>query len=175
MDSKIEQLLERYWKCETSLEEEKELRTYFNEKEVPEDLKETALLFRYFEYQKNLKINKVDFESKVRASTTSVEKGNVIKMFFTTAKIAAGVLVLVAAAYLVRQEIRKSYPKEVVDTYSDPQLAFEETKKALMMISKTFGKAKQEAAKITVFNEAEQIIQNGATNDDKKKTEKVKI
>jgi hypothetical protein len=79
--------------------------------------------------------------------------------------------VLVAATYLVRQEIRKSYPEEVVDTYSDPQLAFEETKKALMMISKTFGKAKQEAGKITVFNEAEEIIQNGVTKEGKEKIE----
>ncbi len=177
MDSKIEQLLERYWKCETSLEEEKELRTYFNENDVPEDLKETALLFKYFEIQRNIETSKIDFENKnkIKASLTSVKKGKAIKMFFATAKIAAGVLVLVAATFLVRQEIRKSYPEEVVDTYSDPQLAFEETKKALMMISKTFGKAKQEADKITVFNEAEKIIQNGATKDDKKKTEKIKI
>ncbi|MEQ9412501.1 MAG: hypothetical protein RIF39_01650 [Cyclobacteriaceae bacterium] len=171
MDSKIEQLLEKYWKCETSLEEEKELKTYFNENEVSEDLKETGMLFKYFEAQKNLGISKVDVDNKVKAISTPVDKGKVIRMIFTTAKIAAGVLVLVAATYMVRQEIRKSYPEEVVDTYSDPQLAFEETKKALMMISKTFGKAKQEAGKITVFNEAEEIIQNGVTKEGKEKIE----
>ncbi|MEP2668208.1 MAG: hypothetical protein ABJH04_04400 [Cyclobacteriaceae bacterium] len=171
MDSKIEQLLEKYWKCETSLEEESELKAYFSENEVPESLKETAMLFQYFESQKKLEIRKIEFDQKVKTGVTPVEKGKVIKMFFTTAKIAAGVLVLVAATYLVRQEIRKSYPEEVVDTYSDPQLAFEETKKALMMISKTFGKAKQEAGKITVFNEAEQIIQNGTAKEEKKKIE----
>ncbi len=171
MDSRIEQLLEKYWKCETSLEEENELKAYFMEDKVPERLKETALLFQYFDAQKKLGINEGKFDHKIKAGVTPGEKGKVTKMFFTTAKIAAGVLVLVAATYLVRQEIRKSYPEEVVDTYSDPQLAFEETKKALMMISKTFGKAKQEAGKITVFNEAEQIIQNGTTKDDKKKIE----
>lgn len=171
MDSRIEQLLEKYWKCETSLEEENELKAYFMENKVPEELKETALLFQYFDTQKKLGISKIEFDHKIKAGVTPAEKGKVRKMFFATAKIAAGVLVLVAATFLVRQEIRKSYPEEVVDTYSDPQLAFEETKKALMMISKTFGKAKQEAGKITVFNEAEQIIQNGTTKDDKKKIE----
>ena len=92
---------------------------------------------------------------------------------FTSAKIAAGVVVLIAASYLVREEIRKSYPEEIADTYSDPQLAFEETKKALMMISKTFGKAQEEAGKIKVFNEAENLIQSGITKEDS--TEKVDI
>jgi len=65
----------------------------------------------------------------------------------------------VVATYFIRQEVRRSYPKEVQDTYTDPQLAFEETKKALMMISNTFGKARHEAGKIKMFNEAEKKIQ----------------
>ena len=36
MDYKyIEQLLERYWNCDTTLEEEQILRTFFSQKEVP--------------------------------------------------------------------------------------------------------------------------------------------
>lgn len=39
MDYKyIKQLLERYWRCETSLEEEKILRTFFSQKDVPAEL-----------------------------------------------------------------------------------------------------------------------------------------
>jgi len=164
MDSKIELLLEKYWKCETSLEEEKELRDFFNGQAVPEGLKETADLFKYFELQRNEKLSATDFDSRLQAHTRG-KQGRTVKMFFTSAKIAAGVAVLIAAGYLVREEIRKSYPTEVADTYSDPELAFEETKKALLMISKTFGKAKQEAGKISVFNEAEQIIQHGTAKE----------
>ncbi len=169
MDSKIKELLERYWNCETTLEEEHELRSYFNTETVPDELKDTAALFRYFESQKKIELKKVVVHPTMK--TRSADNGKMVKMFFTSAKIAAGVLVLVAATYLVRQEVRKSYPEEVVDTYSDPQLAFEETKKALMMISKTFGKAKQEAGKISVFNEAEQIIQKGKTKNDLEETD----
>ena len=60
MDSDIKRLLERYWECETSLEEEQELRDYFNKNEVPEDWKETALLFKYFDSQKNWPQKKQD-------------------------------------------------------------------------------------------------------------------
>ena len=79
--------------------------------------------------------------------------------FRNIARIAAGIVVVVAATFFIRSEIRKSYPQELQDTYSDPQMAFEETKKALMMISHSFGKAKHETDKIKMFNEAEKKIQ----------------
>lgn len=48
MDYKyIEQLLERYWNCETSLEEEQILRTFFSQKEVPASLLKYKDLFCY--------------------------------------------------------------------------------------------------------------------------------
>lgn len=165
MDSRIEQLLDKYWKADTSLEEEKELRDFFNSQDVPDDLKEVASLFNYFEFQKKQTLNEGDFKQNLKVSDDG-RRGKVVKLMFTTAKIAAGVLVVVAATFLVRDEIRKSYPTEVVDTYSDPELAFEETKKALMMISRGFGKAKQGAGKIKIFNQAEEVIQHGPEKED---------
>ncbi len=50
--SEIKQLLEKYWNCETSLAEEQQLKEYFRSNTVPESLKETSELFRYFETQK---------------------------------------------------------------------------------------------------------------------------
>jgi len=160
MDSKqLEQLLEKYWSCETSLEEEQQLKDHFRG-EVPEHLKETAQLFRYFEAQHEKSVDESDFDATViKEIKRQVPKGRSVKMFVNSARIAAGLLVVVTATYFVRQEVRKAYPPEIVDTYSDPKLALEETKKALMMISKGFNKAQREAEKIKVFNEAEESIQ----------------
>lgn len=48
MDYKyIEQLLERYWECETSIEEEAILRAFFLQKEVPAELARYKSLFVY--------------------------------------------------------------------------------------------------------------------------------
>lgn len=161
MDSKhIEQLLEKYWNCETTLEEEQTLRDYFQGAQIPDTLKDTAELFRYFEGEKSKALNE-SFNDVVTKQIRQRQGGKVISMvsWVNMARVAAGVFVVVAAGYLIRQEIRKQYPAEVADTYSDPKLAFEETKKALMMISKSFGKAKKEAGKINMFNEAEKKIQ----------------
>jgi hypothetical protein len=74
-------------------------------------------------------------------------------------RIAAGLAVVFVATWFIRTEVRKSTPQEIVDTYDDPKLAFEETKKALMMISRSFGTAETQAKKIDMFNEAREEIQ----------------
>ena len=46
MDYKyIEQLLERYWQCETTLQEESILRTFFSQDDVPAELQQYKTLF----------------------------------------------------------------------------------------------------------------------------------
>jgi len=167
MDSKqLEQLLEKYWSCETSLEEERMLREHFRG-DVPENLKDTAELFRYFETQQTKSIGGSDFDGVViKKIKQSKLEGKSAKMIFNYARIAAGLLVVVTATYFVRQEVRKAYPPEVVDTYSDPKLALEETKKALMMISKGFNKAQKEAGKIKAFNEAEEKLQKQTKSEE---------
>ena len=174
MDSnKAEQLLEKYWMCETSLEEEQQLREFFLGKEVPESLKATAEMFRFFDAEKSKSLNE-NFEPVVTKHLRHRQGGKIVSMvsFTNVARIAAGVMVVVAAAYFIRQEIRKSYPQELQDTYTDPEMAFEETKKALMMISNSFGKAKHEAEKMKVFNEAERKIQSNQTDQNKENQQK---
>jgi len=67
MDFKyIEQLLERYWQCETSLEEEAQLRTFFTEEDVPEHLSRYKDLFVYQQLQQEEHLG-ADFDARVLA------------------------------------------------------------------------------------------------------------
>ena len=67
MDSKyIEQLLERYWQCETSLEEEAQLRAFFSEDNVPEHLLRYKNLFVYQQLQQKVHLGE-DFDARVLA------------------------------------------------------------------------------------------------------------
>lgn len=167
MDSnKLEHLLEKYWSCDTSLEEEQLLRDYFRG-EVPDNLKDTADLFRYFETQQSKSAGGPEFDAAVIKKIKHQQPaGKSFSMIFNYARIAAGLIVVVTATYFVRQEVRKAYPPEIVDTYSDPKLALEETKKALMMISKGFNKAQKEAGKIKAFNEAEEKLQKQTKSEE---------
>ena len=67
MDYKyIEQLLEKYWNCETSVEEEQILRSFFRQKELPEHLLRYKSLFAYQEVEKDIKLGD-DFDSRILA------------------------------------------------------------------------------------------------------------
>jgi len=72
MDCKyIEQLLERYWQCETSLEEEAQLRAFFNGSDVPEHLLRYKDLFVYQQLQQEVGLG-ADFDARVLAEVAAL-------------------------------------------------------------------------------------------------------
>jgi len=174
MDSKrLDELIEKYWQCQTSLEEEQELCGYFTNNQVADESLPAAVLFRYFENQKKQGLRKEIDQAligKIRQAS-AMRTGKLRTLAAYSLRIAAGIAVLLAAIILVRQELRSPAPiavnGELVDTYSDPQQAFEETKKALKMISRGFARAEQHVKKINSFNEAQEKIQHQLKKDKK--------
>ena len=75
MDYKyIEQLLERYFQCETTLKEEEILRSFFTQEDVPVWLTKYQTLFTY-EAQKEQLLDK-DFDERI---LTMIEQGEPVK------------------------------------------------------------------------------------------------
>lgn len=74
MDYKyIEQLLERYWNCETTLEEEEILRTFFSQKDVPVSLLAYKDLFCYEQSEPKEDTLGDDFDARVMAIVNEPE------------------------------------------------------------------------------------------------------
>ena len=68
MDYKyINQLLDRYWKGETSLEEEEILRAFFSQDELPAELKPYQALFSYEMGEAKQEALGDDFDQKMMA------------------------------------------------------------------------------------------------------------
>ncbi|CUQ11960.1 hypothetical protein [Bacteroides thetaiotaomicron] len=96
MDYKdIEQLLERYWQCETSVEEESVLRDFFSKEEVPAHLLRYKNLFVYQQVQQEVGLGE-DFDARILAQVeTPIVKakrltltGRFIPLFKAAAVIA---------------------------------------------------------------------------------------
>ncbi len=162
---RIDRLLEKYWEGETSLDEEKELRDFFEGTEVPDKWKSVEPLFRYYTHER--KTGKLDglFDQKVLAQVETVHevgRGRVKKLFYDLARVAAVGLILVTATYFIRERyLSQKDDPYIVDTFEDPKEAFEETKKALMMISRNFNKGRREAKKVGAFNDAQEKVKSG--------------
>lgn len=71
MDYKyIEQLLDRYWNCETTLQEEDILKAFFSQENVPAELARYKSLFVYEQEQTALSLGS-DFDDKVLAAVAA--------------------------------------------------------------------------------------------------------
>ena len=78
----IEQLLERYWRCETTLQEEEILRTFFSQDDIPASLERYKALFRYEKTEPQTDVLGADFEARMMARIESQRtvKARVIRM-----------------------------------------------------------------------------------------------
>ena len=66
MDYKyINQLLDRYWKCETTLEEEEILRTFFSQDKLPAELETYKPLFAYEQGEAKNETLGADFDQRM--------------------------------------------------------------------------------------------------------------
>lgn len=156
MDYKyIEQLLERYWRCETSLEEECILRTFFSQKDIPAELSRFRPLFVYEQTAKAEDKLGDDFDDKILsmigetpdASDEDAPRIKNPKMrmltmrlmpLFKAAAVVAIIVTLGNAAQLSMggdngdEDINYSSYK---DTYSDPSVAYDKVENALQLVS----------------------------------------
>ena len=107
MDSKqIEQLLERYWACETNIEEEAMLRRFFCEEEVPSSLLPYRDLFVYQQKQSEAHLS-VDFDARIlekieQAPVVNARKVTLITRLMPMLKAAAAIALLLLLGNLLQ-------------------------------------------------------------------------
>lgn len=76
MDYKyITQLLDRYWKAETTVEEENILRAFFSQTSVPEELKQYRCLFLYQATEPKTDVLDAAFDDRLLAIVGEEQKG----------------------------------------------------------------------------------------------------
>lgn len=135
MDYKyIEQLLERYWNCETSLEEEQILRSFFHQKEIPAHLLRYKAMFAYQEIEKERGLGS-DFDAKVLARVekpvVKAQRLTLRTRFMPLFKAAVMIAVLFVMGTVVQRSMQDDGSDMVYmhddyrDTVNDPQVAYE--------------------------------------------------
>lgn len=145
----IEQLLERYWQCRTTQEEEQILRTFFSQQEVPAALGKYRALFTCGEQMKREETLGDDFDAAI---LSLIEAGEPVKARSITLrrrllplfKAAAAVAIIVTLgnaaqlsfdgndAVTAGDEINYAGYQ---DTFNDPAMAYDRMQNALQLVS----------------------------------------
>jgi len=166
MDSKrIDLLLERYWNCVSTQEEENEIKTFFSSNSrVPAHLESTAPLFRYFTKEGEVKMLDKAFDNNLMVKLKQQPQGKVRKIelsFQNYMKVAAAIALVIATSFVFRMEIWQGEKPSLLlveDTYKNPEEAYVETKKALMLIASKMNHGKKGVYKISILSKAESKI-----------------
>lgn len=142
---KIEKLLQRYDEGETSLSEEKLLRAYFLNEEVPEHLKSYQLMFMF-----SAKQAEKTFESMPQVSSK--------KNWYAWSSIAA--ILIVALGVFFFNDSSRMLNENDLGTISDEELALQKTKETLNMVSQIMNEGKSDLVYLKEFNKTtNKIIQ----------------
>ena len=128
--ARIEKLLEKYYEAETTLKEEKELKLYFAQSDVPTHLAEHKDMFNYFN------------ESSLETSNRSIKLSS--KTIALRWLSVAAMLVFFVSVFSLYQQ--NEAEKE------EARLAYQETQKALELISKSLNKGTGAIAQLDNFN-----------------------
>ncbi len=134
--SNIEKLLEKYFEGETTISEEKELKVYFTRETVPSHLERYKDLFQYFSEESNITATK-----DLKLHTTSR------KSWYTWVGVAASIA-LIVGLFVTNMPLGQD---ENLGTYEDPEVALQETKKILNMVSQYMNEGKQELVYLKEF------------------------
>ena len=142
---KIETLIEKYFQGETSIAEENELKNYFSSSDVAQHLDQYTPIFGYFSQAKLHR-----FTPEIPLQT---KKRNVAWL-----SIAASVVVLLGIGTFTYFKYDKANVNQDLGTYKSPELALQETQKALAMLSNNVNMGVESVQYLEEFNNSKSII-----------------
>lgn len=145
--NKIDILLAKYWECETSVQEERELQEYFLSESIAERHQQYKPLFSYLESVQEMGLD-CDFESKIMEKIAEIggsdkeKKYLEIRIFEPLLKIAASIAVIAAIGISVFL-IEKQNKQVFAETYNDPSVAIKQATSALEKLGEALKQSEQ--------------------------------
>ena len=150
--SHIDQLLEKYWNVDSTVEEEAILKSYFASKQIDPSHQQYAHLFQFFKGK-----SEVVSQQELTLTKELVEESNPKVIVFTTTNILkyAAVLIVLVAAYGGLVNLMPTSDTDTIyagkftslDEEQDAQEAYEITMEALSFLSNKINTSESEIQK----------------------------
>ncbi|WP_300570582.1 hypothetical protein [Flavobacterium sp.] len=144
---KIDILIEKYFQGETSIAEEKELRSYFSSQNVAPHLEQYKAMFGYFTEAKQQ-----EFTQEIPQQT---KKQKVMWL-----SIAASVVVFFGMIAFFMVNTDQPVNQKELGSYDSPEEAFKETQKALALLSSNVNIGVESMNYVHEYSNSKQLIFN---------------
>jgi hypothetical protein len=129
----LNSLVEKYYNGDTSREEEIFLRDFFTGDSVPDGYEAESEIFSFYKLNDEIPVPSEDFESKILARINDAErkkdKFNIRVYLIPILGAAASILIMAGSWIFFAKKV------ELRDTFSDPKIAYAETRKILLDVS----------------------------------------
>lgn len=138
----IEALLQRYFEAETDVQEERQLKAYFQSGDIDPAFEVYRDLFTLTNTNQTIEISD-DFEKRLMSK---IQQAPVIRIGVRKVMAIAASLALVVAAgwwAINQQNTTDSAQLVMEDTYDDPEEAYRQVTAALALMSSTMDKGQQ--------------------------------
>lgn len=147
----IDGIIEKYYMGEASADEEALLRAFFSDENIPEEYKTEKELFGYFMDRTIIPEPKAGFEENIIKSIRKNEKAgdkifSIPAQFLPYLSIAAGILIIIGLWFFTSRN-------KTVDSFNDPQLAYNETMRVLFDVSSRMNRGVRTMEPVSRINE----------------------
>jgi len=156
-EENIKQLLEKYWQCNTTPEEEQLLQEFFSGESISEELLPYKSLFVWKAIQQDKKADK---------KLMKLPEKTVFRHFYPVLRIAAVILVIFTLAIGVNTHYQqeKFMNKVFSDTFTNPEDAVKETGEVLAKVSSLLQLVPERIIPANVLDSLE-LSEQDITND----------
>ena len=148
----IKQLLEKYYNGESSIDEELILKDFFSREIVPDELEIEKDIFIYYSESSAIHLPSEGFGTRIINAIDDYEKNHAgfrwSRIYRTVTGIAAGILILAGSYFFF------TYRSEPADTFSDPEIAYNEAMKILYVVSSRLNNGTRELEKVGMMQDA---------------------
>lgn len=162
--SEIEKLLARYYDGETGEAEEKELKRFFAEEDVPAHLRAEKAIFSQLaahpapevpeDLERKLSCMIDEWDTREKRTRRIKKQARILRLQWI-GSIAAGMLLLLAVGWYLHKPYSAPAPQ---DTCATPEEAYAQAQKALVMLSNSLNKGIETME--TVQETAEKVQEN---------------
>ncbi|WP_298395024.1 hypothetical protein [Flavobacterium sp.] len=143
---RIENLIDKYFEGETSIAEENELKVYFSSTDVAQHLKQYQCIFGYFSQAKEQQFTQ-EIPLKTKKPTSVM-----------WLSIAASVVVLLGVSMTIFLNNTKADQFVACSPEDNPELALQETEKALALVSEHLNTGIESVSYINEYEQSKNRI-----------------